>query len=381
MKQEMEVKLVGVICLTVVLAGMTNCFADANVPVLKDVFAKDFLIGGALNDDVVSGRDPKAAAIAARHFSTATAENVMKWVHIHPEPNKYDFSASDRFVDFGRKNNMFIVGHTLIWHWQTPRWVFQDANGEDVDRDALLAKMKEHIFTVVGHYKGKVKGWDVVNEAIGDDGGLRQTKWLRIIGDDFIAKAFEYAHQADPNAELYYNDFTLDEPAKRQACVKLVKDLKAKGLRIDGVGLQGHWALDYPVLADVEAFFDAMKALGVKVMITEMDVDVLPKAVWHRGADLGLSAEKRKELDPYTAGLPGAMQKKLADRYAEFFACFVKHADVIERVTLWGVYDKTSWLNNWPIRGRTNYPLLFDRDYKPKPAFYAVIKTAKGKKK
>jgi endo-1,4-beta-xylanase len=303
----------------------------------------------------------------------------MKWMHIHPEPNKYDFAAADRFVDFGQKNKMFIIGHTLIWHWQTPRWVFEDQNGNDVDRETLLAWMKEHIFTIVGRYKGKVNGWDVVNEAIDDDGSLRRTKWVKIIGEDFIAKAFEYAHEADPNAELYYNDFTLDEPAKRDACVHLVKDLKAKGLRIDGVGTQGHWAMDYPVPKDVEVFLNAMAAVGVKVMITEMDIDVLPKAVQHMGADLGVRADLRRELNPYVAGLPDEMQKKLADRYAELFSIFCKHADEISRVTFWGVYDGTSWLNNWPVRGRTNYPLLFDRSYQPKLAFFAVIKTAQSK--
>jgi endo-1,4-beta-xylanase len=381
MKPEMKMpKAVFIVYLIVILAGSANCFAaDVNVPSLKDVFAKDFLIGAALNNDVVNDADTQAALIVEKHFNTITPENVIKWMHIHPGPNKYDFTASDRFVNFGLKNKMFIVGHTLIWHWQTPKWVFEDTNGNDVDRETLLKRMKDHIFTVVGHYKGKVNGWDVVNEAIDDNGILRQTKWFKIIGEDFIAKAFEYAHEADPNAELYYNDFTLDEPAKRDACVRLIKDLKAKGLRVDGVGLQGHWALDYPVLADVEAFIDAMKAIGVKVMITEMDIDILPKAADYRGADLSVRADLRKELDPYVAGLPDAMQKKLADRYAEFFTIFVKHSGEISRVTFWGVYDKTSWLNKFPVRGRTNYPLLFGRDYQPKPAFFAVVKTAEGK--
>lgn len=368
-------KAVGIVCSMVILAVAAGCLAVAEVPPLKDVFAQDFLIGGALNDDVVNGRDSEAADIAKKHFDTITAENTMKWMHIHPRPDKYAFKKSDRFVKFGLKNKMFIVGHTLVWHWQTPKWVFEDENGNDVDRETLLRRMKEHISTVVGRYKGKVKGWDVVNEALDDDGSLRQTKWRKIIGEDFIAKAFEYAHEADPNAELYYNDFTLDEPAKRDACIKLIKDLKAKGLRVDGVGLQGHWALDYPKLEDVEAFINAMAQLGVKIMITEMDVDVLPKAMEHRGADLAQHAELRKELDPYTNGLPDEMQKKLADRYAEFFSLFVKHADEISRVTLWGVYDKTSWLNKFPVRGRTNYPLLFDRNYEPKPAFFAVVNT------
>jgi endo-1,4-beta-xylanase len=356
---------------------------SAKQPVLKDAFKDDFLIGGALNDDLVSGKDPNAAVIAARHFSTATPENVMKWEHIHPEPDRYDFTKADRFVDFCRKNDMFIVGHTLVWHWQTPKWVFVDDANNPLTRDALLERMKEHIFTVVGRYKGKVNGWDVVNEALDDNGELRKTKWLEIIGEDYIAKAFEYAHEADPNAELYYNDFSLENPAKRDGCVRLVKDLQSKGIRIDGVGIQAQaWRLppDYPVIKDVEDFINVVSACGVKIMITEMCIDVLPKALPEAGADIKLRAELSKELNPYTNGLPNSVQRKLAKRYAELFSIFHKHSDKISRVTLWGVYDKTSWLNNWPVRGRTNYPLLFDRDYEPKPAFYSVVKTAKSKK-
>jgi endo-1,4-beta-xylanase len=359
------------ICLAVlVVASVASC--STGQPVLKDVYANDFLIGGALNDNVVNGNDPKAAAIAEKHFSTITAENVMKWVHIHPEPNKYAFAATDRFVEFGEKNNMFIIGHTLVWHWQTPKWVFEDEAGKPLTREALLARMKDHITTIVGHYKGRVKGWDVVNEILDDEGNLRRTKWLEIIGEDYIAKAFEYAHEADPDAELYYNDFSLELPAKRDGCVRLVKNLQSKGVPVHGVGLQAQaWRLppDYPSLKDVEDFINAVSATGVKVMVTEMCIDVLPSALDQMGADLKLRANLQEEFNPYPDGLPDHMQKKLADRYAELFSLYRKHADKISRVTLWGVYDKTSWLNNWPIRGRTNYPLLFDRDYKPKPAF------------
>jgi endo-1,4-beta-xylanase len=244
--------------------------------------------------------------------------------------------------------------------------------------------MKEHIFTVVGRYKGKVNGWDVVNEVLDDNGQLRKSRWLAIIGEDYIAKAFEYAHEADPDAELYYNDFSLENPAKRNGCIRLVKDLQSKGVRIDGVGLQAQaWRLppDYPVLKDVEDFINAVSALGVKVMVTEMCIDVLPSALGRAGADPRLRAELREELNPYVDGLPNKIQKKLASRYAELFSLFRKHSDKISRVTLWGVYDKTSWLNNWPVRGRTNYPLLFDRNYKPKPAFWSVVKVGKSKSK
>jgi endo-1,4-beta-xylanase len=365
-----------------VLSILNGC--NVRQPALKEVFKNDFLIGGALNDNVVNGKDPNAAVIAARHFSTITAENVMKWEPIHPEPNKYNFAAADRFVDFGLKNNMFIIGHTLVWHWQTPRWVFVDDADQPLTRDALLARMKDHIFTVVGRYKGKVNGWDVVNEVLDDNGQLRKSRWLAIIGEDYIAKAFEYAHEADPNAELYYNDFSLENPAKRNGCIRLVKDLQSKGVRIDGVGLQAQaWRLppDYPVLKDVEDFINAVSALGVKVMITEMCIDVLPSALGRAGADPRLRAQSREELNPYTNGLPNKIQKKLANRYAELFSLFRKHADKISRVTLWGVYDKTSWLNNWPVWGRTNYPLLFDRNYKPKQAFWAVVKVGRTKSK
>jgi endo-1,4-beta-xylanase len=369
-------KPVWLVCLIIVLTGTVRCFADANVATLKDAFANKFLIGAALNDDVVSGRDPNAATIVENQFSAVTSENMMKWQYIHPRPNDYSFAPADRFVEFGMKDKKFIVGHTLVWHYQTPGWVFGGSDGNKPSRDVLLSRMKEHITTVVGRYKGKVSGWDVVNEAIADSGGLKKTSWLTIIGEDYIAKAFEYAHEADPNAELYYNDFTLDIPVKRETCVRLVKDLQAKGLRIDGVGIQGHWGMSFPATKDIEAFIDAMAALGVKAMVTEMDIDALPSASAYQGADLSVKVELQKQLNPYVDGLPDSVQEKLANRYAGLFAIFVKHKNTVSRVTLWGISDKTSWLNNWPVRGRTNYPLLFDRKYQPKPAFFAVIKTA-----
>ncbi|HEY5504203.1 MAG TPA: endo-1,4-beta-xylanase [Sedimentisphaerales bacterium] len=367
-----------VVCLIIVLIGAIRCFAGANVPALKDVFAKMFLIGVAVNDDVVSGNDSQVVAIVEKQFNSITPENVMKWQFIHPEPNKYNFEPADRFVAFGEKNKMFIVGHTLIWQNQIPGWAFKDDSNNLLGRDAMLARMKDHIFTVMGRYKGRVNGWDVVNEALNDAGPLHKSKWVETVGPDYVQKAFEYAHEADPNAELYYNDFSLDKPAKREACVRLVKDLKSKGLRIDGVGIQGHWALDYPSRKDIEQFINAFAALGVKVMVTELDIDVLPSATQYMGADINVRFELQTKLNPYVNGLPDEVQKKLADRYAELFAVLLEHKDTISRVTFWGVYDKTSWLNNWPIRGRTSYPLLFDRNYKPKPAFDAVVKTAQG---
>jgi endo-1,4-beta-xylanase len=369
------------LCIFLLIIG-SSCTNTGSQKTLKDAYKDYFLVGAALNEDVLNGKDPNAAAIVEKQFSAITAENVMKWQSIHPQPDRYDFGPADRFVEFGVKNKMFIVGHTLVWHWQTPMWVFRDANGKPTTRDELLARMKDHIFTVVGRYKGKVNGWDVVNEALLDNGNLVNSPWLRIIGEDFIEKAFEYAHEADPEAELYYNDFSLDNPAKREGCIRLVKNLKSKGIRIDAVGLQGQaWRLDSynPSRRNLQAFIDAISELGVKVMITEMCIDVLPSASFYRGADINYRVEARKEINPYVTGLPDEVQERLAKRYADLFTIFLQNADKIERVTLWGVYDKTSWLNYWPVRGRTSYPLLFDRNYQAKPAFYAVVKAAQEK--
>jgi endo-1,4-beta-xylanase len=303
----------------------------------------------------------------------------MKWERIHPAEDRYNFEPADKFVEFGEKYGMFIVGHTLVWHSQTPRWVFEDGEGKPATRDVLLKRMRDHIFTVVGRYKGRVHAWDVVNEALSEDGTMRQSAWLKVIGDDYVARAFEYAQEADPKAELYYNDYSLESEAKRNGAVELVKRLKAQGLKVTAIGTQHHDRLQTPSLEQMDATFRAFKTLGVKVCVTELDVDVLPRATRRPTADVGTRVELSPELNPYTAGLPAEVQTELAKRYAGIFGVFLKHRDAIARVTFWGVTDRVSWLNNFPVRGRTNYPLLFDREGKPKPAFDAVIQAAAGK--
>jgi endo-1,4-beta-xylanase len=343
---------------------------------LKDAFKGDFLVGAALSQRVFSEEDARGAALVKAQFNTISPENALKWQSVHPRPDTYDFSVADRFVGFGEKNQMVIIGHNLVWHYQTPDWVFQDAKGGAADRATLLERMRDHIHTVVGRYKGRIKGWDVVNEALNADGTLRQSPWFKIIGEDYIAKAFEFAHEADPGAELYYNDYSLEGEAKRKGAIRLIAKLKAQGLSITGVGLQGHSTLDLPSLEDEDATISAFAKLGVKVMITEFDVDVLPGAAAHRGADINTKIDLQDKLDPYRGGLPEPLQVDLAGRYSALFRVFLKHRDVLTRVTFWGVTDRDSWLNNWPVRGRTNYPLLFDRNYKPKLALDAVIQAA-----
>jgi endo-1,4-beta-xylanase len=351
--------------------------AFAQQPSLKDAFHGLFRVGAALNQRQFEEKDPRAAGIVAAQFNTISPENVMKWEVIHPRVDGYNFGPADEYVAFGQKYKMFIVGHNLVWHSQVPRWVFQDEKGAPLTRDALLERMKEHITTVVTRYKGKIGGWDVVNEALNEDGTLRKSQWLNIIGEDYLVKAFQYAHAAEPNCELYYNDYSIENEAKRKGAVYLIKKLQAAGVKVAAVGLQGHDSLDWPTVQQQEDTINAFAALGVKISISELDVDVLPSA--GRGNSADVSATSAGGANPYVNGLPEDIQKALAKRYADLFAIFVKHADVMSRVTFWGVTDGDSWKNNFPVRGRTNYPLLFDRDGKPKPAFDAVIQTARKK--
>ena len=360
-----------VVSLVVQLVGVVSCMAAQDVPVLKDVFKDHFLIGGALNRWVVTGRDAGAVELAEKHFNTATAENEMKWQSLNPSPGRYNWDAADGFVDFCEKNQMVPIGHCLVWHSQVPRWLFRDDSGNALTREALLARMKDHIMTVVGRYKGRVKGWDVVNEALNEDGTLRNSQWLQIIGEgsqdkqyDFIANAFRWAREADPNAELYYNDYGLESSkAKCDGAVVLVKYLKSKGLRIDGVGIQLHGSLAHPGVEGIEYAITNLAAAGVKVMITELDLRTQTRG--YRGADIS-RVNRQSTTDQNAAS--AETQKKLADKYAEMFSVLVKHKNDIARVTFWGVYDGASWIGG--------SPLLFDRNYRPKEAFFAVVKTA-----
>lgn len=348
---------------------------------LKDVFKDDFSIGAALSVDQILGKEPDAIALVEKHFNTITPENILKWEEVHPEPDRYNFEAPDRYVAFGEKHKMQIIGHTLVWHYQTPDWVFQDPSAKPLSREALLERMKDHIFTVMGRYRGRIHGWDVVNEAIMADGSFRKSKWLDIIGEDYVLKAFEFARQADPHAQLYYNEYDYEFRPKCEGVIRLIKNLQAKGVRVDGVGIQGHWFVDFPRIDEIEAYVLALAQLGVKLMITELDIGVLPfYAVDTPKVDLSsFDAETQKKYNPYPNGLPDAVQKNLAKRYADLFSLFRKNRDKFSRVTFWGVHDGQSWRNYLPITGRTDYPMLFDRRCQPKPAFNAVVKAAQGK--
>jgi endo-1,4-beta-xylanase len=245
------------------------------------------------------------------------------------------------------------------------------------DPDSVRMFFENHIRTVAARYDGKVYSWDVVNEALNEDGTLRRSIFQRALGDDYVVEAFRLAQKAAPHTQLYYNDYNIENPAKRAGAVALVKKIQAAGVRIDGVGIQGHWSAGRVPLEDIEKSIQEFAALGVKVMFTELDLSVLPSPRGHSGADVADRAAYEEQLNPYVNGLPDSVQAVLAQSYAQLFGLFMKYRDKIGRVTFWGLNDGQSWLNGFPVRGRTNYPLLFDRQLQPKPAFYKVIETAK----
>jgi endo-1,4-beta-xylanase len=363
------------------LGACAQAEAVQEPPALKTAFEDAFLIGTAVNNPIVSGNDAASRELVVRHFNSITAENVMKAGPLNPEPGIWNFGPADAFVEFGEQHDLFIVGHTLVWHNQTPAWFFQDEDGNPNSPDAQIERMRSHIETVAGRYAGRVHAWDVVNEVIDNDGSYRPTTWVNAVGDgdELVKAAFRFASQYAPDAELYYNDFNAWRPAKRDGIVRMVRMLQDEGIRIDGIGIQGHWGLNFPRTEYIEAAIDAYAALGVKVMITELDVDVLPltregQIIGQVMSDPQFQLEEFKAyLDPWPDGLPEDVERQVAERWAELFRIFHQRRDVIDRVTFWGVHDGMSWKNNYPVPGRTNYPLLFGRDRKAKPAFDAVV--------
>ncbi len=347
-------------------SNFTNQDNHYKVQSLKEAFKKDFAIGTALNSMQIEELNPAVNDLIVQQFNAATPENVMKSALLHPKWDTYDFAMADKLIEYGKKHHIKINGHTLIWHSQLPGFMRRIQSS-----DSVRTFFTDHIKTVASHYKGKVFSWDVVNEALNEDGTLRNSVFLQKLGEDYITEAFRLTQEASPDTELYYNDYNNEQPAKRAGCVSIIKKIKKAGVRIDGVGIQGHWHLGKIPLKDIEESILQYSALGIKVMITELDIEILPRNF--QGADVSQRVVNNAESNPYPNGLPDEIQKQLADDYEALFKLFLKHKNKISRVTFWGVTDGDSWLNNWPVRGRTNYPLLFDRNNQPKPAYFKVV--------
>lgn len=353
-----------------------SCSAQTN---LKDATEDHFLFGVALNTRQAAEQNQVEAAIIKDHFSSIVAENCMKAAELQPEEGRWFFDDADRLVALGQKNKQAIIGHCLVWHSQLPRWFTVDENGNDVSPEVLKERMRTHIHTVMSRYKGKIHGYDVVNEAFNDNGTYRNSKFYQILGKDFIRLAFEYAAEADPDAQLYYNDYSMHLPKKCDAVVELVKELKAAGIRIDAVGMQGHMGMEGPSVEEFETSINKLAGVGVKVMVTEWDISILPSPYHHTGANLADRFRYSEEMDPYRQGVPAEVQAEWDARVLEMFDLFLKYSDVIDRVTVWGLSDGMSWKNDFPMRGRCDYPLLFDRNNQAKPVIQKMIKLANSK--
>ena len=346
---------------------------DVQKASLKQVFNSKFKIGVALNKNQIRQRQQKENELIKIEFSSLTAENVMKWEEIHPKKDRYNFKTPDLLVSLSQDNNQDLIGHTLVWHNQIPRWVTREGNGSLLDKNSLFRNITDHISAVAGRYKGKIRGWDVVNEAILDDGSYRENDFYNISGEEYIFKSFEIANKIDPEAELYYNDFSMYKTEKCNAAVLLANKIRERGLRIDGIGLQAHWGLDYPSIDEIEKSILTIHEAGYRVHFTELDIDVLPNLWEIEGADLSDNFKSNDQLNPYKSSLPDSISDLLSNRYSEIFNLFSKHSDKIDRVTFWGLSDGHSWKNDWPAKGRTNYPLLFNRENNPKQAYSDII--------
>jgi endo-1,4-beta-xylanase len=334
-----------------------------------------FPVGVGISDGIASR--PGDWPLLKREFSIVTPENCMKPDAIQSQPGVWRWEAADAFVSFARSNNLKVVGHCLVWAKddRTPPW-FCTEDQQPARKEVLLARMKTHIDTLVGRYRGKIATWDVVNEAL-DDGTnyLRSSGWSRACGEEFVVKAFEYAHAADPNAILVYNDYNNELPAKFAKMVRLIETLRARRAPIHAIGLQGHYELDSIPFEAIEKTLAAMKATGMKVVISELDIDVIPRARWW--ANNGSERETLSKQDPYRDGCPPEILERQAQQYARLFAIFKKYSDQILRITFWNLHDGQSWLNDFPWK-RVNHPLLFDRESRPKPAYQAVLRELKG---
>ncbi|MFT4154402.1 endo-1,4-beta-xylanase [Parafilimonas sp.] len=344
-------------------------------PSLKETFKDDFLTGTAMSARQIEGKDTAAVRLIKQQFNAVTPENSMKAEMIEPEWNTYNFDMADKLVAFAAKNNIKVNAHTLIWHSQLPAFMHHVQNA-----DSVKQYVEHHINTVAGRYDGKVYSWDVVNEALNEDGTLRNSVFLEKLGPDYIVDAFRLAQQASPHSKLYYNDYNIEEPEKRAGAIAIIKKIQAAGVRIDGVGIQGHWRADNAPLAGIEESIKAFAALGIEVMFTELDLSVLRNPWDNNTADVSATAKADPGMNPYANSLPDSVAQIQSKSYTDLFKLFLKYKKNISRVTFWGVNDGQSWLNNWPVSGRTNYPLLFDRNFNPKPAFYSVIATASSNK-
>jgi endo-1,4-beta-xylanase len=349
--------------LVILLPAMAQNDSTTKERGIKNYYHDYFTIGVAVSPRAL--KSPGEAGLILRQFNSITPENAMKMGPIHPKESQYNWRDADSIVDFAVRHGLKVRGHTLCWHNQVPAWLFVDSLGKTVTKAVLLDRLKAHISSVVGRYKGKIYAWDVVNEVISDSASVlyRNSPWYQICGEEFITKAFEYAHAADPSALLFYNDYNEIDGVKREKIYQLLKGLKDAGVPVHGVGLQGHWAINEPSEPQLDSTISRFSQLGLQLQITELDVSVYPKE--H-------NARSRKVSDNDTS-FDAARENSQRELYKMCFRLFRKYKSVITGVTFWNISDRDSWLDNFPVRNRKDYPLLFDRNLVPKKVFGDVV--------
>ncbi len=355
--------LVFLACTSPVQAQETEGATEKNIKGLKDYYQNYFTIGVAVSPAALK-RDE--AQLILQQFNSMTPENAMKMGPIHPRENEYYWRDADSIAAFAKRNNLKLRGHTLCWHNQTPRWFFTDsATGKQVTKEVLLQRLKDHITAVVKRYKGIIYAWDVVNEVISDknDEYFRNSLFYQICGEEFVAKAFQYAHEADPDALLFYNDYNEINTVKREKIFKMVKGLKDAGVPVHGVGLQGHWAINEPSEQQLDSTINYFAGLGLKLQVTELDISVYPKE----------HTTRERRAGDYDTVFSAEKEIRQNEMYKMCFRVFRKYKNVLSGVTFWNISDRHSWLDNFPVRGRKDYPLLFDKDLKPKKAYWQVV--------
>ena len=360
--------------------ALFSLLSSTHASSLKETFIRKFKIGVAINNQAqLSPSNKVPYSLIQKQFNSLVAENQMKWKSINPKPGIYKFDKVDALIEFAEKNQMQVVGHVLFWHNQTPAWVFQDDQGKTISKAALLKRMRLHIRTLHQRYGDKIQVWDVVNEALEEDGSMRKSPWSEILGPDWVSQAFKIAQEElPPSTQLIYNDYGLYHKKKLNGLSTLIKSLQDQNIRIDAIGVQGHWSLKHPSLGDIDRLFTTIENRGLKIHISELDVDVLPRPKkFSGGAETNEHHDYLKKLDPFRSGLPEKNQIELAQRYSSLFKLFLNHSESIQRVTFWGLNDAVSWKNNFPVPKRVNYPLLFNRNLKPKKAYFQVIDSIK----
>jgi endo-1,4-beta-xylanase len=362
------------------LYRLANCFCHPQQDTLKNAYKSAFNIGVGINIYVSGGYDRKAIHILRQHFNAITPMDCMKMQYTNPQEGVYNFSTADKFVRFSKRNRMEMTGHLLIWGLKNPDWFFVDNNGQDISALELTDRMRTYIHTIVSRYKKDIHVWDVVNEALRDDGLYVKNRYFQILGEDYIKLAFRFAREADPDAVLYYNDLKVSKPAKREGVVKMIKNLQQDGIKIDAIGIQTHCNLTFPDINELEKTIITFSELDCRISITEMDINVLPVVNPFIDPKIALSTAYKQSLNPFPNDLPDTIAELQYKRYKDLFALFLKHQDKIDRVTLWGITDDTSANNDFPIPGRTDYPLLWDRNYKAKPVVKELIEMANKNK-